>query len=183
MCVNHYLVHFHGKNWLEINCVIKHSSNGYLQPKGKAAICTEISACNKYAEGHSRPKFILFRNKCRWSIDILALTHYGDVIMGALASQITSLTVVYSTVYSDADQRKYQSSVSLAFVRVIQRGPVNSPHKWPLTRKAFPFDDVIMKHGRVVALTVCRTKNENLYYPPASGATTMSSAWRHFCFS
>ena len=70
--------------------------------------------------------------------------HYGDVIMGAIASQITSLTIVYSTVYSDADQRKHQSSASLAFVWGIHRGPVNSPHKWPVTRKMFPFDDVIM---------------------------------------
>ena len=64
--------------------------------------------------------------------------------MGVLASQITSLTIVYSTVYLDVDQRKHQSSASLAFVRVIHRGPVNSPHKWPVTRKMFPFDGVIM---------------------------------------
>ena len=64
--------------------------------------------------------------------------------MGAIASQITSLTIVYSTVYSDADQRKHQSSASLNFVQGIHRGPVNSPHKWPVTRKMFPFDDVIM---------------------------------------
>ena len=64
--------------------------------------------------------------------------------MGAIASQITSLPTVYSTVYSDADQRKHQSSASLAFVRGIHRWPVNSPHKWPVTRKIFPFDDVIM---------------------------------------
>ena len=70
-------------------------------------------------------------------------SHYSDVIMGALASQITSLTIVYSTVYSDTDQRKHQSSASLAFVRGIHRGPVNSPHKWLVTRKMFPFDDVI----------------------------------------
>ena len=70
--------------------------------------------------------------------------HYNDVIMGPIASQITSLTIVYSSVYSDADQRKHQSSASLAFVRGIHRGPVNSPHKWPVTRKMFPFDDVIM---------------------------------------
>ena len=63
--------------------------------------------------------------------------HYGDVIMGTIASQITSLTIVYSTVYSDADQRKHQSSASLAFVRGIHRGPVNSPHKWPVARKCF----------------------------------------------
>ena len=67
-------------------------------------------------------------------------SHYSDVIMGAIASQITSLTVVHSTVYSDADQRKHQSSASLAFVW----GPVNSPRKWPVKRKMFPFDDVIM---------------------------------------
>ena len=47
--------------------------------------------------------------------------HYNDVIMGAIASQITSLTIVYSIVYSDADQRKHQSSASLAFVRGIPR--------------------------------------------------------------
>ena len=66
--------------------------------------------------------------------------------MGTVTSQIISLTVVYSTVYLGSDQRKHQSSASLAFVRGIHRGPVNSPHKWPVTRKMFPFDDVIM-HG------------------------------------
>ena len=70
--------------------------------------------------------------------------HYDDVIMSAIASQITSLTIVYSTDFPDADQSKHQSSASLAFVWGIHRGPVNSPHKWPVTRKMFPFDDVIM---------------------------------------
>ena len=60
--------------------------------------------------------------------------------MGTVASQITSLTIVYTAVYSDADQSKHQSSASLAFVW----GPVNSPHKGPVTRKMFPFDDVVM---------------------------------------
>ena len=64
--------------------------------------------------------------------------------MGTVASQITSLTIDFSTVYSDADQRKQQSSASLAFARGIHREPVNSPHKWSVTRKMFPFDDVIM---------------------------------------
>ena len=80
------------------------------------------------------------------------LSHYCDVKMGAMASQITSLSIVYSTVYSDADQRKHQSSASLAFVRGIHRGPVNSPHKWPVTQKMFPFDDVIMHIGRVFSV-------------------------------
>ena len=61
-----------------------------------------------------------------------------------MASQITSLTIVYTTVYSGADQRKHLRSASLAFVRGIHRCPVNSPHKWPLTRKMVPFDDIIM---------------------------------------
>ena len=64
--------------------------------------------------------------------------------MGAIAYQITSLTVVCSTVYSDADQRKHQRGASLAFVRGSDRGPVNFSHKWPVTRKMFPFDDVII---------------------------------------
>ena len=70
--------------------------------------------------------------------------HQYDVIMGAMASQIASLAIVYSTVYSGANQRKHQSSASLAFVWGFHRSPVNSPHKWPVTRKMFPFDDVIM---------------------------------------
>ena len=68
-----------------------------------------------------------------------------DVIMGAIASQITSLTTVHSSVYSSADQSKHQSSASLALVWGLHRGPVNSSHKWPVTRKNFPFDDVIMR--------------------------------------
>ena len=80
------------------------------------------------------------------------LLQYTDVITGAIASQITSLTIVYSTVYSDADQRKYQSSASLAFVWRIHRGPVNSPHKVPVTRKMFPFDDVIMRSPMAMTL-------------------------------
>ena len=70
--------------------------------------------------------------------------HYSDVIMPAMASRITSLTIVYATVYSGADKRKHQSSASLAFVTGIHRWPVTSPHKGPVTRKMFPFDDVIM---------------------------------------
>ena len=67
--------------------------------------------------------------------------HYNDVIIGAIATQITSLAIVYSSVYSDADQRNHQSFASLAFVRGIHRG---RPHKGAVTRKMFPFDDVIM---------------------------------------
>ena len=65
-------------------------------------------------------------------------SHYNDVIMSTMASQIIRLTIVYSTVYSGADQREHQSSASLAFVLGIHQWPVNSPHKWPATRKMFP---------------------------------------------
>ena len=75
----------------------------------------------------------------------LSCSHYSVVIMGALRSQITNATSVYSTVYSGADQRKYQSSASLAFVWEIRRWPVNSPHKWQVTLKMFPFDDIFME--------------------------------------
>ena len=64
--------------------------------------------------------------------------------MSTVASQITSLTTVCPTVYSGADKRKHQSSASLVFVQGTDRWPVNSPHKWPVTRNIFPFDDVIM---------------------------------------
>ena len=83
------------------------------------------------------------------AILILFSIHYGDVIMGTMASQTTSLTIVYSTVYSSADQRKQQRSASLAFVRGIHRGPVNSPHKWPVTRKMYSFDDVIISVSQI----------------------------------
>ena len=72
--------------------------------------------------------------------------HYNDVIMNTMASEITSLTAVHASVYSGADQRKYQSSVSLAFVRGIRRWPVNSPHKGPVMRK---FYYVIMKSEQI----------------------------------
>ena len=89
-----------------------------------------------------------------------SVEHYDDVIMTMLASQITSLTVVYSIVYSGVNQRKPQSSASLAFVREIYRGPVNFPHKWPVTRKMFPFDDVIMNQWQMettcTAQIICR---------------------------
>ena len=76
--------------------------------------------------------------------DIWPKYHYDGVIMSAMAYQIISLTIVYSTVYLGTDQRKQQSSASLAFVGGIHRWSVNSPHKGPVTRKSFPFDDVIM---------------------------------------
>ena len=58
--------------------------------------------------------------------------------MSAMASQITSLMIVYSTAYSGANRRSIK-------LRVTGLCVGNSPHKWPVTRKMFPFDDVIME--------------------------------------
>ena len=77
-------------------------------------------------------------------VSLMIRHHNNDVITNAMASHITNLTIVYSSIYSGADQRNRQSSASLAFVRGIYQWPVNSPHKGPVMRKMFPFDDVIM---------------------------------------
>ena len=93
---------------------------------------------------------IIGLNHGLWLLKYMALgirspqNHENEFIMDAMASQITSLTIVYWTVYSGTVQRKRQSSASLAFVWGIHRWLVNSPHKWPVTRKMFPFDDVIV---------------------------------------
>ena len=71
---------------------------------------------------------------------------YTDVMTIAMASQITGVSIVYSTVCSGTDQRKHQSSASLAFERVVHRWPMNSTHKGPVTRKKLQCDDVIVFH-------------------------------------
>ena len=76
------------------------------------------------------------------AVEEVTQCRYSDVIMGTVASQITILMNVYSSVNSGA-YKKHQSSASLSFVWGIDRWPVNSPHKWPVTRKLFPSDDVI----------------------------------------
>ena len=77
-------------------------------------------------------------------ISLQNFPHYSDVIMGAMVCQITGVSIVYSNVWSRIDQTKHQSSAWLAFVRGLHRWPVKSPHKGPVTRKMFPFHDVIM---------------------------------------
>ena len=114
-----------------------------------------ITMCNKLRCGRATSDYNV-------GIIMIMLFQYDDVIMGAIASLITSLTIVYWTVYSDADQRKHQSSASLAFVRGIHRGPVNSPHKWPVARKMFPFDDSIIfrvNDARAIGLPQCHWSN------------------------
>ena len=81
---------------------------------------------------------MLFRT---WNV--LLIFHSSDVIMEALASQISDDSIVCSTVGSGADQRRHQSSASLAFVRGLNGWPVKSSHKGPVTWKMLAFDDVI----------------------------------------
>ena len=88
--------------------------------------------------------------------------HYNGIIMSAMGSQIIHISNVCSTVCSDADQRKHQSSMSLAFVR--GRVLVDSPHKWPVTWKMFPFNDLIMKctkYKRRVAIHSTKHQKDN----------------------
>ena len=106
--------------------IILMPSNGYY--------CVRTSL-HGYSFIEKSPRYIIF---------VVFWTHQNDVIMSAMVSQMTRLTIVYSTVYSGADQRKHQRFASLAFMRGIHRWPVNSPHKGPVTQKIFPFDDVIM---------------------------------------
>ena len=80
----------------------------------------------------------------RRSVHIRPRSHYSDVIMSAMEAQIASVSIVCWPVGSGTDQRKNQSVASLAFVRRIHRWPMNSPHKRPVTRKMFSFNDVIM---------------------------------------
>ena len=75
--------------------------------------------------------------------------HYNDVIMGRMASQINSLTIVYSTVYSGARlfrRRSMKTSKLRVTGLCAWNSPVTgeSPHKWSVTWTMFPFDDVIM---------------------------------------
>ena len=88
-------------------------------------------------------------------------------IMSAMASQITGVSIVYSTACSGADQRKHQSSTSLAFVKGIHRWPVIYPHKEPVTRKMFPFHDVIMNTAAILWARFIPISNISLLQQPA----------------
>ena len=90
---------------------------------------------------------------CRWipdfswdinDFDYIFSDHYSDVIMSAMVSQFTGVSIVCSIVCSGADQKIYQSSASLNFVKGIHRWPADSPNKGRVTGKMFPLDDVIM---------------------------------------
>ena len=111
---------------------------------------SSIAMCTDCIVHHE--KYLLRSSFVAFCYDQVCAGDYNDVIMGAIASQITSLTIVYSMVYSGAYQRKHESSASLAFVMGIHRWPLNSPHKRPVTQKMLPFDDVIMSYYKISLL-------------------------------
>ena len=100
----------------------------------------------------SRCAFVIFwlynqfmADSCTLFTNILHIClHYNGVIMPAIASQITSLTIVYSTVYPRHRSKKISKLRATGLCARNHWWPVNSPHKGPVTRKMFPFDDVIM---------------------------------------
>ena len=108
--------------------------------------------------------FIRLAVEIRWLQGCGNFGKTGFVCSAILAkyNQITRLMIAYSTVYSGANQRKHQSSASLAFVRGIHQWPVNSPHKGQVTRKMFPFDDVIMTEYNVQILRL--KQNADAYH-------------------
>ena len=79
-------------------------------------------------------------------------SYYSEVIMSTMVSHISSTFIVYSTLCSGTDPWKHQSSTPLTFLRGIHRLFVNSPHKGPVTRKMFPFDDVTMIGGQWIEI-------------------------------
>ena len=111
----------------------------------------------------------LLLRSCPMSAANMPKSHYNNVKMGEMASQITSLAIVNSTFYSGADQKKHRSSASLAFVRVIHRWPVNSQHKGPVTRKIFPFGDIIMMQSLIARFM------EPEWGPPGADRTQVDS--------
>ena len=121
-------------NWAQVKSALK--SNNF---RSRKLICKD----HLQNVGH----FVQV-SKCWWKFSVSLQggdeSNYSDVIMSAMMLRITGASIVCSTVGSGADERKHQSSASLAFVFGIHRWPVNSPHKGPVARKMSLFDDIIM---------------------------------------
>ena len=104
-------------------------------PCFRPAHCLQQNACRQGAAGPTCERCLQAQEDPagKGESDI----HYSEVMMSAMASQITSVPIVCSNVCSGSGQRKHQSSASLAFVRGIHRWPVDSPHKGQLRGKCF----------------------------------------------
>ena len=122
------------RHWLSIVSILKNKTK------------QKINQTNKQTHNELRTEA---PNGFRTYGTVLFMYH-SDVIMGAMASQITSVSSVHSTVLSGVDQRKHRNSTPLARVRGIHRSPVNSHHKGKVTRTMFSFDDVMMDNFEIV---------------------------------
>ena len=105
--------------------------------------------------------------------------HYNDVIISTMASQLTSCSIVYWNVCLGADQRKFQISASLPYLRGIHRWPVNSPYKGPVMRKMLPLDDVIncALVGLVRETTGYQRFPRRIGYKSRTYVNVMKSSW------
>ena len=146
----HSIVEKSGLIWRKMFILLPTSSNIFVNMMNQRPLC-----CADLTGGPSTNNVRRLRGVNRMQerkiyhrylgIPLQLMFHYNDTIMSKMATLITSLTIVCSIVYSGEDQRKHQTSASLALVRRIHQWPVNSPHKGPVTRKIFPFYDVIMR--------------------------------------
>ena len=110
-----------------------------------------------------------------------SFSRYSGVMISAMASQIIGVSIIYSIVCSGADERKHQSSASLAFVWGIRRSPVNSPHKGPVTRKIFPFHDFIMV--TVNSFVPMASTNHSWNGSPCDIFFVWEPMWHLFCLN
>ena len=114
---------------------------------GICVVCNDSWLVSPGSFGHgfsTKTKTVEIQNNLSCPLCVIH-RHYSEVIKSAMVSQITGVSIVYSTICSGADQRKHHRSASLAFVRGIHRWPLDSPHKGPVTQKMLPFEDVIMQ--------------------------------------
>ena len=115
--------------WLQHNCISAAINLTHVHRLSSLVQIKAITSTNAdlFSIGHLRTHFneILFEIQTflfeKMDSKLLTSKHYNEAMMSPMASQITSLMIIYSIAYSGADQRKHQSSASLAFVRGIHR--------------------------------------------------------------
>ena len=122
----------HGKRVFIFKAGIPHCKNRVDKPYEAATVSQQTA--------------YIFHEICRTFMGDVEwlIVHYNDVIMRAMASQIPDIPIVCSIICWGTD-KKHQNFESLAFVRGLHRWQVDSPHKGPVPRKMFPFDDVLMQ--------------------------------------
>ena len=145
-------------------------------PVPKVRVACGVKSCASVTSRNVSPKYRMVATSVRTMRIESWWSRYSDVTIGTMASQITNLVIVYSTIYSGGDKRKHKSFASLAFVMGIHGSPLNFPHKRPATGKMFPFDDVIMvlcipRHTHNTTFFLC-----GIYNPPCRRFTLQNNA-------